>query len=113
VGVVTRDAKETLFAWAALATGAIAWFVSQQAGSDLSFAHCHASGALPVVVLGLLALALAGAGGLCSHRVWDRGASEEEGKPFVALIGMLTAGLLAIAIIYQSVAAFIIPRCFA
>jgi hypothetical protein len=112
VGVVTREAKEILFAWAALAAGAVAWFVSQQAGSDLSFAHCHASGALPVVVLGLLALALAGVGGLYSHRVWDRGAMEE-GKSFVALVGMLTAGLLAVAILYQSVAALIIPRCFA
>ncbi|MDB5693860.1 MAG: hypothetical protein JWO81_2923 [Alphaproteobacteria bacterium] len=110
---MTRDRKEHLFAWAALAAGATAWFVSQQAGSDLSFAHCHASGALPVIVIGLLALALIGVGGLYSHRVWDRGTSEETGKSFIALLGMLVAGLLAIAIVYQSVAALIIPRCFA
>jgi hypothetical protein len=112
VGVVTREQKEIGFAWAALAAGTTAWFVSQQAGSDLSFAHCHASGARPVVVLGLLALALTGVGGLLSHRVWDRAAAEEAGKPFVALIGMLTAALLAVAIVYQSVAALIIPSCF-
>jgi hypothetical protein len=112
VGVVTRDQKEIGFAWAALAAGATAWFVSQQAGADLTFAHCHASGALPVIAIGLLALALAGVGGLYSHRVWNREAAEDVGKPFVALVGMGTAGLLAIAILYQSVAALIIPSCF-
>jgi hypothetical protein len=112
VDVVTREQKEIGLAWAALAAGATAWFVSQQAGSDLSFAHCHASGALSVLVIGLLALALAGLGAFFSHRVWDRDAAEDAGKPFIALIGMLTAGLLAIAIVYQTLASFIIPSCF-
>jgi hypothetical protein len=111
VGIVTREQKEIGFAWAALAAGTTAWFVSQQAGADLSFAHCHASGALPLVVMGLLALALIGTGGLASYRVWDR-APGEAGKPFAALIGMLTAALLAVAIVYQSAAALIIPSCF-
>lgn len=109
---MTRDQKEIGFAWAALFAGATAWFVSQQAGSDLTFSQCHKSGPLPVLIIGLLALMLAGVGGLCSHRVWDRNAAEEAGKPFTALVGMLVAGLLAIAIIYQTVAAFIIPSCF-
>ena len=109
---MTRAQKEIGLSWVALGAGVVAWFVSQQAGADLSFAHCHASGALPVLVIGLLALALAGVGGLLSHRVWDRERAEEAGTPFVALVGMLTAGLLAIAILYQSAAALIIPSCF-
>ena len=109
---MTREQKEISFAWAALAAGATAWFVSQQAGSDLSIAHCHASGPLAGIIIGLIALALAGVGALFSHRVWDREAAEAEGKPFIALIGMLTAALLAVAIVYQSVAALIIPSCF-
>jgi hypothetical protein len=112
VGVVTREQKDIAFAWAALAAGATAWFVSQQAGSDLTMKHCHASGPLTVAVIGLLALALAGIGAFYSHRVWDRVAAEEAGTPFVALVGMLTAGLLAIAIVYQTIAALIIPSCF-
>jgi hypothetical protein len=112
VGVVTRDGKEIGLAWAALAAAVAAWFGSQQAGADLSFAHCHASGAVTVLIVGLLALALIAVGAFFSHRVWDRGAAENEGKPFIALIGMLTAGLLAIAIVYQMLAAFIIPSCF-
>jgi hypothetical protein len=113
VGVVTREQKEIAFAWSALGAGAVAWFVSQQAGSDLTIAHCHASGALPVIVIGLIALALAGVGGLFSHRVRNRERAEEAGTPFVASVGMLVAVLLAIAILYQSAAALIIPSCYA
>ena len=109
---MTRDQKEVGFAWAALAAGATAWFVSQQAGSDLTFAACHKSGLVPVLIIGLLALALAGVGALYSRRVYDRQAAEEAGTPFTALMGMLVAALLSIAIIYQTVAAFIIPSCF-
>lgn len=109
---MTREQKEIGFSWAALAAGATAWFVSQQAGSDFSIRHCHASGAMPVIVIGLLALALAGVGALCSYRVWDRERSGEAGTPFAALIGMLVAALLAIAIVYQSVASLIIPSCY-
>lgn len=109
---MTRDQKEVGFAWAALAAGATAWFVSQQAGSDLTFANCHKSGLLPVLIIGVLALALAGVGALYSHRVYDRQAAEDAGTPFTALLGMLVAGLLSIAILYQTMAAFIIPSCF-
>ena len=109
---MTREQKEISLAWTALGAGATAWFVSQQAGADLSIAHCHASGPLAAIVIGLIALALAGVGALLSYRVWDRAAAEEAGKPFIALIGMLTAALLAVAIVYQSVAALIIPSCF-
>ena len=108
---MTREQKEIGLAWAALAAGAAAWFVSQQAGADLAFSHCHAT-PLPAILICLLALALAGAGAFLSHRVWDRAAAEHAGTPFTALIGMLTAGLLAVAIVYQIVAVLIIPSCF-
>jgi hypothetical protein len=114
VGVVTRRQREHVFAWAALAAGAAAWFGSQQVGSDLSFAHCGASGGPFVIPLCLVALALAGSGGLLSWRVWKRGEPDpEQGRPFVALVGTLAAALLAIAICYQLLAGLIIPRCFA
>ena len=108
---MTRGRKEIGLAWAALAAGAAAWFVSQQTGSDLSFRHCHSS-PLPAIIVCLLALALAGIGAFLSHRVWDRAAAEHAGTPFTALIGMLTAALLSVAIVYQIAATLIIPSCF-
>ena len=100
-------------AWAALALGAFAWFASQQLGSDLSFSDCRNNGALETGIIGLAALAVTLAGGLISHKAWKRREPEAEGRDFAALVGMLVAGLLAVAIVYQTVAAFIIPSCFA
>jgi hypothetical protein len=112
VDVVKRaQARHLAFAWAALALSAFAWFGSHQFGSNLSFADCRASGALPVLLIGLVALALALGGGLLSWRIW-RGGEAGEGHGFIALIGMLTALLLAVAIVLQTSASLIIPRCF-
>jgi hypothetical protein len=96
-----------------MALGAFAWFGSQQLGSDLSFAKCTANGPLQTGLIGLVALAIALGGGLLSHGVWKRREAEAEGRDFIALVGMLVAGLLALAIIYQTLAAFIVPACFA
>jgi hypothetical protein len=107
------ERRTLAFAWAALALGAFAWFGSQQLGSDLSFADCAANGALETGLIGLVALAVTLLGALMSHRVWKRREAEAEGRDFAALVGMLAAALLAVAILYQTVAAFIIPSCFA
>jgi hypothetical protein len=104
--------RSLAFAWAAMALGAVAWFGSQQLGSDLSFSNCAANGAVATGLIGLVALAVALAGGLMSHRVWKGRESEAEGRDFIALVGMLVAALLALAIVYQTVAAFIVPSCF-
>jgi hypothetical protein len=100
------------FAWAALALGAFAWFGSQQLGSDLSFSKCAANGPLATGLIGLVALAVIVAGGLMSHRAWSGREAEAEGRDFAALVGMLTSALLAVAIVYQTLAAFIVPACF-
>lgn len=106
------DRRTIAFSWAALALGASAWFDSQQYGSNLAFAGCPSFSPLVSVLLGLGALALVAVGGFLSLRVW-RGGTVEEPRPFVALIGLLTSGLLSVAIILQTLAGLIIPRCFA
>jgi hypothetical protein len=112
VGVVSAR-RSHFFAWAALALGAFAWFGSQQLGSDMSFSQCAANGALETGLIGLVALLIVLAGGLLSHRIWKRRDAEAEGRDFAALTGMLVSLLLALAIVYQTVAAFIVPSCFA
>ena len=85
--------RNIAFAWAALAAGAIAWFGLAAGGRPTS-----AIAALPCERRAAGARhrpARAGAAPdrrLLSHRVWDRRAAEEAGTPFVALVGMLTAG---------------------
>jgi uncharacterized membrane protein len=109
---MTPEARQIALSWAALFIGATAWFGSQQYGSNLAFAGCPSYSPLAALLLGLLALALAGLGGFLSLGVW-RGGDVEESRPFIALIGILTSALLAIAIILQTLAGLIIPRCFA
>jgi hypothetical protein len=111
VGVVRNDkARRLAMAWAALLLGALAWFAAHQFGSNLSFADCDANGGLQTGISGLLALLLTGAGALLSWRVWK--GDTAEGHAFAALAGMLAAGLLAIAIVLQTIAAFIVPSCY-
>jgi nitric oxide reductase large subunit len=100
------------FAWAALALASFAWFASQQLGSDLSFSGCGANGPVQTGLIGLAALLLTGAGAWMSWLVWRRRDPNEEGRDFAASTGILVSALLAIAIVYQTVAAFIIPGCF-
>jgi hypothetical protein len=111
VDVVSRR-RSLAFAWAALAIGAFAWFVSQQWGSDISFSSCAANGPLQTGLIGVAALVATGAGAWMSWLVWSRRDPDEEGRDLAALTGILVSGLLAIAIVYQTVAAFIIPACF-
>ncbi|MEA3049190.1 MAG: hypothetical protein QOG84_1026 [Sphingomonadales bacterium] len=106
-----RETRDNLIAWTALFTGAFAWFGSQQLGSNWVIAGCSPGDGLFAFVISLIALALIVAGGFCSLNVW-RGGDDEAPRSFVALVGILTSGLLAVAIILQGAAGLIIPSCF-
>jgi hypothetical protein len=108
---LARETRDTLLAWTALAVGAFAWFGSQQLGSNWVFAGCSPGDGLFAFLLSLIALALIVGGGLLSLRVW-RGGDDEAPRSFVALVGILTSGLLAVAVILQGAAGLIIPSCF-
>jgi hypothetical protein len=47
-----------------------------------------------------------------SYRIWTRRRRESETRGFIALVCLLASGLLALAILLQTLASFIIPRCF-
>ena len=110
-----RDARakawQLFLPWAALTLAGFGWFGSQQLGSNLTVISCRSSGLIPVLLIGIVALLLALAGGLLSRRAWTE-SGDDSGRSFVALIGMMAAGLLGLAIVFQTLAAFIIPRCF-
>jgi len=109
---LSRHARDTLFAWAALAAGAFAWFGSQQLGSNWVFAGCSPGDGLFDVLISLIALALIVGGGLLSWRVWRGGEDDEASHPFVGLVGTLAAAVLSVAIVLQAAAGLIIPSCF-
>jgi hypothetical protein len=104
-------AKRLLLPWAALAGAGLGWFASQQVGSNFTFGGCFRSGPLPVLLICLAGLALAGLGAWLSLRIW-RGGGEESDR-FVAGVGMLAGLLFGFAILLQILAALILPRCLA
>ncbi len=104
---------EPLAPWLGLVGGACGWLLSHQAGSNSVFDDCRIGEGWFVILVGLLGLALALGGGLVSLTIWRRGDGETEGRRFMGLVGALLASLAAFAIILQSVAGLILPRCLA
>jgi hypothetical protein len=115
VGVVSGGGKAwgLFLPWAALVLAGAAWALEHQTGSNLSFSDCDANGAVATGLMGLAALIVALVGAYLSWRVWREPADAASGRNFVALVSFLAALLLSLAIILQTLAAFILPECFA
>ncbi|TFI58876.1 hypothetical protein E2493_07355 [Sphingomonas parva] len=108
---MSRSARKTLaLSWGALAVGGFAWFGWHELGSQLAFTRCGATGAVPLLLIALLALLLIGTGFALSWRVWRHGAPD--GHRFAAMLGLGASGLFAFAIVLQLTGALLLPRCW-
>lgn len=105
--------RRTQLPFVPLAAAALAWVVSDQLGSSLSQARCGLASPLTIGLIGLAGLLCCAAGAAVALRVWRVPSAHSGGRRFVALLGGLLSAVLAIAIIFQTVSSFIIPRCFA
>jgi hypothetical protein len=103
--------RRTLLPWSGVFGGAAGWFVSQQAGTNMVFAHCANGRWWGVALIGLAGIALAAGGGLLSYRRWRAGSGQESGLGFVGLLGMLVAVLLLFPIVMQTIAGLLVPGC--
>jgi hypothetical protein len=115
MGVIAQRAalaRELLHPWSGLLGGAFGWFLTHQIGSTQSFDDCRNSGAVLITIIGIVGLLLAAGGGWVASLVWrDRGPSHGA-RHFIAATGGAASALFAIAIVLQTSAALIIPRCF-
>ncbi|HEU4960187.1 MAG TPA: hypothetical protein VFT56_07240 [Sphingomonas sp.] len=105
------DVTRAVLPWSGVIGGAAGWFVSQQAGSNMVFAHCENGQWWGVALIGLLGIALAVGGGVLSYRCWRTGEREASGHRFVGLLGLLIAALLAFPILMQTIAGLLVPGC--
>jgi hypothetical protein len=103
------NALMELWPWAGLIGAAAGWILDHQIGSDGVFYHCGVGPALTTIV-GVISLAITGASGFASLRLWRSG-KETPARRFIALLGVMFAGLLAIAILAPTIAGFIMPEC--
>jgi hypothetical protein len=107
-----KDWGTHLLPWSGIIGAAAGWGLTHQIGSNSVFDKCPATSPVPMLLLGLLGLAAIAAGGLLSRRLWKRGAAETEARRFLSLIGMMMSGLFAVALVFQTVSALIIPQCY-
>jgi Na+-driven multidrug efflux pump len=110
--MIDRDkAADLMLPWWGLIGATFGWALSDQLASELFFDDCGHISRLAVVLIGIAGIAMAVGGGILSHRAWKRGRDETRGRRFIALIGMMAATLFPIAILLQTAASLIIPRC--
>ena len=107
-----RRIGELLLPWAGWIGAALGWALTHQIGSNLDFDHCGAMSPLLAVLLGLAGLGVVIGGGLLSRRAYRRGEAGAGSRHFVALLGMLMAALFSTALVWQTTASLIIPRCY-
>jgi hypothetical protein len=105
--------------WAALFSGPLAWFASQQASYALVPWACHNGTLIAVHLVNFAALLVVAVGGAMAWRAWrrtGREVSDELAPPldrarFVALIGLSLCCLFACVIVAQAIGTFFFGPC--
>lgn len=106
-----RRTIEHVAPWLGICGASVGWFLSHQLGSNAAFDDCRTGDAGYVLLVGLIGLLLAAAGGYFSWDVWRR--DEDPPRRFLGLVGLLLALVAIFAIVLQSVSGLILPDCLA
>ena len=109
---------KALAPWAGWIGGIAGWMASDQIGSDLAQQNCARADPPVMLVIGLLGAAIALSGAAISWNAWRRRPDEEivparATRRFIAITGVLAAGIFTLAILFQTISSFIIPQCHA
>jgi len=99
--------------WAGWIGSLLGWGVTHQVGSNRVFENCAATDPTFIVLLGVAGLAVLATGAGLAAGVWRGGERETPVRRFLGIVGLMLSSLFAIAIVWQTAAAFIIPRCYA
>jgi hypothetical protein len=106
-----RGWRHHLLPWAGLICAGLGWALTDQIGSNYAFDMCQHANPLLMGLIGLAGIVVALGGGLLSYRVWRRD-GETDTRRFLGLVAALAGLLFSVAIIFQTISSFIIPRCF-
>lgn len=107
-----RSALSTMFLpWAGLVAGTIGAALAHQFGSEGTFDDCAAISPVPLLVVSLIGLAFAIAGGVGSWGVL-RDESEGPARRVIATVSVGAAALFIFAILLPMVASLVIPPCY-
>ena len=98
--------------WAGLALGTLGFFLAHQIGSDSTFQNCRISSPWIVIFATLAGLLIIGLGAVGSWRIYAN-QGETPARRLVASVGLFACALYAIGAILPSIAALVIPQCWA
>ena len=110
--------RDMLAPWAGLIGGACGWALTHQIGSDSIQDDCSVGHPLFVLGVGIAGAIILAAGAWLSYGLW-RGSDAADDQPvagsrrFIAGVSLMAAAIFLMAIVLQSLAAFIIPACLA
>ena len=107
----SRRRLEQFRPWAGLVVGILATAFVHQFGSDSVFDHCAAASPAPVLVVGLLGIAVTIAAALISWRA-AKGGDEQESWALMGFVSVGIAALFVMAMLLPMIAALVLPRCF-
>jgi hypothetical protein len=113
------DAREIRALWIGLLLPPVAFLIDLEVAYALVPTACSSGNPLPVHLVHLACLVLAGVGGLTAWRWWRlRGATwpGEEGDPlarsrFMAGLGLLLSGLILLVIVAMWIPSFLLDPC--
>ena len=107
----TGHIQHLLAPWAELIAGMTGGVLAHQFGFESVFDHCGWASPVPLLLVALLGLAIATAGGLLS---WDVLRNRDAGaaRKVVATVSVGMAALFAFAILLPMIASLMLPPCF-
>ena len=111
---VNRLHSSGLAPWSALIAGMLAEIVHHQLLSDMLRFDCRQGGAAAGLAVGVPALAVIALGialSWASVRGSDPGAAHVQTRRFIAQVSTMMGALLAVAIVWQTMATMIVPAC--
>ena len=108
----TQRIRDGFMPWAGLTLGTAGFFLAHQLGSNAVFQDCRIGSPWIVVIGTIIGLALIVVGAIGSWRVYAV-PHETIARRVIAAVSLMSAALLALAIILPFVAALVIPRCWA
>jgi hypothetical protein len=97
--------------WAGWIAGPLGWFVHQQIGSTTNYWDCSVGRPWLVIGLGLACAVIVLAGGAMSWRgLRSAGGGDGNGR-FIAVMGLMAAGVFLVAVVGQTMAGIVFTGC--
>ncbi|HEY0437225.1 MAG TPA: hypothetical protein VGC92_11320 [Phenylobacterium sp.] len=107
-----RFQTSRLAPWTGLFVGAAAWFADHQISSDADYWDCKSLGGPFAVIVGVVCIAIAAAGGIASWRLRPEAQAEEaQSRTFARFVGAGSAAIFILAIAFGTWAGVLLPGC--